>query len=164
MKALRVASAIVATAACLSALTVPASAADAGPAAATHCVMVLDQLRPGEETSTLRSRTCFTGPQAEQRAIAAAPAASVQLMTWATDANYGGEYTHVYGGAACDSAGYSFSPNSWWSTRLSSYLVHSGCNKSFARGDRGNASFTGDVPWVGSTLNDDVDYIKIWRG
>jgi hypothetical protein len=86
-------------------------------------------------------------------------------MTWATDVNYGGEYTHVYGGgAACDGAGYSFYPNSWWSTRLSSYLVHSGCNKSFARGDRGNAGFTGDVPWVGSTLNDDVDYIKIWRG
>ncbi|MFF2523430.1 hypothetical protein [Streptomyces liangshanensis] len=164
MKALRVVSVVAAAVASLAALTVPVSAADAEPVSAKHCLLVLDQLRPGEEASTPRSYTCFTGPQAERRAVAAAPAAAVQLMTWATDANYGGEYTHIYGGAACDSAGYSFNPNSWWSSRLSSYLVHSGCNKSFARGDRGNASFTGDVPWVGSTLNDDIDYIKIWRG
>ncbi|MER6695133.1 hypothetical protein [Streptomyces minutiscleroticus] len=131
---------------------------------ATHCVQILAELEPGQKVSRTVSHRCFTGPSAAAQAKSAAPAASVELMTWATDINYGGEYTHVYGGAACDSAGYSFSPNSWWSSRLSSYLVSGGCTMSFARGDRGNATFTGDVPYVGAQLNDDIDYIKIWRG
>ncbi|MGW0390471.1 hypothetical protein ACWDYJ_06135 [Streptomyces sp. NPDC003042] len=159
------------SAACLAALGTPAHAAPgsgSGSAAApaTHCVVVVDPLKPGQDVSDVVSRTCFTGRDASARADAsvASTAASVQLMTWATDHSYGGEYTHVWGSAYCDSSGYSFRPNSWWSSRLSSYLVDGGCTKSYASGPRGNGSFTGDVPYVGNTLNDAVTYIKIWRG
>ncbi|MEU0112769.1 hypothetical protein ABZ137_03345 [Streptomyces bobili] len=31
-------------------------------------------------------------------------------------------------------------------------------------GPRGNGSFTGQVPYVGATLNDAVTYVKVWRG
>ncbi|MET9373834.1 hypothetical protein ABZX98_06740 [Streptomyces sp. NPDC002992] len=158
-----------AAAVCLAALGTPASAAPhpaSGSASDTHCVVVVDPLEPGQEVSEVASRTCFTGKDAASRADAsvASTTASVELMTWATDHSYGGEYTHVYGSAYCDGAGYSFRPNSWWSSRLSSYLVSGGCNKSYASGPRGNGTFDGDVPYVGAALNDAVTSIKIWRG
>ncbi|SNT30349.1 hypothetical protein [Actinacidiphila glaucinigra] len=86
-------------------------------------------------------------------------------MTWAFDIDYGGEYTTIYGDAGpCDAAGYGFSPSSWWSIRLSSYLVAGGCDTSFASGPRGSATFTGAVPYVGADLDDAVTFIKVWRG
>ncbi|MEU1618909.1 hypothetical protein ABZ479_16635 [Streptomyces sp. NPDC005722] len=158
-------------AACLVAVGGPAHAApvtDGTTAAtATHRVVVLDGVEPGRTVSRVAAGDCSTGPDAAARAEAAAPraAAATELMTRATDADYGGEYTKIYGDAGpCDAAGYSFSPNSWWSSRLSSYLVSGGCTKSFASGPRGNATFTGSVPYVGSALNDAVTYIKVWRG
>ncbi|MFE7777044.1 hypothetical protein ACFU5O_24760 [Streptomyces sp. NPDC057445] len=161
---------VLASAAFLAALGTPALATTGttgGAASETHCSVVVDKVKPGETVSKVVSRRCFTGPDSAARARAALPtaAAETQLMTWAEHADYGGAYTHIYGSAGpCDSAGYSFRPNSWWSSRLSSFLVHGGCNKSYLSGPRGNGSFTGSVPYVGGTLNDAVTYIKIWRG
>ncbi|MCX4582919.1 hypothetical protein [Streptomyces sp. NBC_01481] len=159
-----------ASAACLVALGTPASAAagtPGGAASETHCVIVVDKVKPGETVSKVVPRGCFTGSESAARAEAAVPvaAAETHLMTWAEHADYGGAYTHIYGSAGpCDSAGYSFRPGSWWSSRLSSFLVEGGCNKSYLSGPRGNGSFDSDVPYVGDTLNDAVTYIKVWRG
>ncbi|MET9874972.1 hypothetical protein ABZZ36_10155 [Actinacidiphila glaucinigra] len=86
-------------------------------------------------------------------------------MTWATDIDHGGECTEIHGNAGpSDAAGYSFRPGSRWSSRPASYLVAGGCDKSFASGPRGNATFTGAVPCVGSTLDDAVTCIEVRRG
>ncbi|MFE9019277.1 hypothetical protein ACFYNL_11995 [Streptomyces sp. NPDC007808] len=156
-----------ASAACVLAVGSPALAAGTAPTATTtHCVLVLDEVKAGERVSDVSSYKCFKGADASARAAAAAPRAQTELMTWAEHADYGGTYTKVYGSAGpCDSAGYSFSPNSYWSTHLSSFLLDGGCNRSFLSGPRGNGSFSSrSVSYVGDTLNDAVSYIKIWRG
>jgi len=160
-----------ATAALVAALGSPAVAAPAsvagkaaGPA---HCVLVLDEVKAGEDVSHVSLHQCFSGPDASARAAAAVPraAAQTELMTWAEHADWGGQYTKVYGNAGpCDAAGYSFSPNSWWSTHLSSLLVDGGCTKAFLSGPRGNGTFGRSISYVGDTLNDAVTYVKIWRG
>lgn len=159
-----------ASAASLVAVGSPALAAAGTTAttAPTQCVLVLDEVKPGESVSDVSVHKCFSGPGASARATAAVPrpAAQTELMIWAVDANWGGEYTRIYGnGGTCDASGYSFSPNSWWSSRLSSFTLEGACNRSFLRGPRGNGSFSGQlVGYVGDSLNDAVDYIKIWRG
>ncbi|MFE1441085.1 hypothetical protein [Streptomyces sp. NPDC058739] len=157
-----------ASAACLLAVGSPVLAAPAAPAATTtHCVLVLDEVRAGESASDVSSYRCFEGADASARAAAAVPraAAQTELMTWAEHADYGGTYTKVYGSAGpCDSAGYSFSPNSYWSTHLSSFLLDGGCTKAFLSGPRGNGTFGRSASYVGDTLNDAVTYVKIWRG
>jgi hypothetical protein len=160
-----------ATAAFVVALGSPAIAApapvDAEGAGPTHCVLVLDEVKAGESASHVSQHQCFKGPDASARAAAAVPraAAQTELMTWSEHADWGGEYTKVYGNAGpCDAAGYSFSPNSYWSTHLSSLLVDGGCTKAFLSGPRGNGTFGRSVSYVGDTLNDAVTYVKIWRG
>ncbi|MDX3798012.1 hypothetical protein [Streptomyces sp. AK04-3B] len=148
------------------AVAAPAPVAGKGPGPA-HCVLVLDEVKPGESASHVSLHQCFKGPDASARAAAAVPRAVAQteLMTWAEHADWGGAYTKVYGNAGpCDAAGYSFSPNSWWSTHLSSLLVDGGCTKAFLSGPRGNGTFGRSVSYVGDTLNDAVTYVKIWRG
>ncbi|MCQ0021810.1 hypothetical protein M4914_01700 [Streptomyces somaliensis DSM 40738] len=133
----------------------------------THCVTVVDGLEPGQKTSRVMSRKCFSGPGAAERADGAvsAAAAGTELMIWSEHANYGGVYDRIYGyDGPCDAAGYAFTPSTWWQQRLSSFQVHGGCNRSYASGPRGNGSFYGQVPYVGNTLNDAVSYIKVWNG
>ncbi|MEW2115320.1 hypothetical protein AB0945_09035 [Streptomyces sp. NPDC005474] len=160
-----------ASAASLVAVGSPALAATSSTTATTaptQCVLVLDEVKAGESASHVSLHKCFSGPGASARAAAAVPraAAQTELMIWAEDANYGGAYTRIYGNAGtCDGSGYSFNPNSWWSSHLSSFTLEGACNRSFVRGPRGNASFSGQlVGYVGDSLNDAVDYIKIWRG
>lgn len=161
-----------AAAACLVAVGSPALAATPGTGTPgtttpTHCVLVLDGVKAGESVSDVSLHKCFKGPGASARAAAAVPraAAQTELMTWSEHADWGGEYTKVYGNAGpCDAAGYSFSPNNYWSTHLSSLLVDGGCTKAFLRGPRGNGTFGRSISYVGDTLNDAVTYVKIWRG
>jgi hypothetical protein len=143
----------------------PAAAAAEQRTGATHCVTVLNGVERGEGESKVRSRTCFSGPDADERAERAAPAAATQLMLWAEHSDYGGVYDRIYGyDGPCDAAGYSFTPSTWWSNHLTSLQVMGGCTKSYLSGPRGNGSFTGQVPYVGDTLNDAVTYVKVWRG
>ncbi|MEU1183149.1 hypothetical protein ABZ464_37025 [Streptomyces sp. NPDC005820] len=164
MLALATAALVVALGSPAVAAPAPADAKGSGP---THCVLVLDEVKAGGSASHVSLHQCFDGPGASARAAAAVPraAAQTELMTWSEHADWGGEYTKVYGNAGpCDAAGYSFSPNSYWSTHLSSLLVDGGCTKAFLSGPRGNGTFGRSVPYVGDTLNDAVTYIKIWRG
>ncbi|XMN11212.1 hypothetical protein ACK8N7_36960 [Streptomyces griseobrunneus] len=157
-------------AAVLGAITCLAAVAPAATAAeqrtgAKQCVTVLNGVGRGEGESTVRSRICFTGPDAEKRAGRAAPAAATQLMLWAEHSDYGGVYDRIYGDdGPCDASGYSFTPSTWWSNNLTSLQVMGGCSKTYLSGPRGNGSFTGQVPYVGNTLNDAVTYVKVWRG
>ncbi|WP_133914345.1 hypothetical protein [Streptomyces sp. NBC_00582] len=164
--ALALASAALLAAVGSPALAAPGAAAPSAASTATHCVLVLDEVKAGEQVSDVQSYSCFSGPGASARAAAAVPrAAQTELMTWSEHADWGGEYTKVYGSAGpCDAAGYSFNPNSYWSTHLSSLLVDGGCTKAFLSGPRGNGTFGRSIPYVGDTLNDAVTYIKIWRG
>ncbi|GGY62416.1 hypothetical protein GCM10010363_49910 [Streptomyces omiyaensis] len=156
--------AVLGTTACLG-VTAPAATAAGQRAGATHCVTVLNGVERGEGESTVRSRTCFSGPGAGERAERAAPAGATQLMLWAEHGDWGGVYDRVYGyDGPCDAAGYSFTPSTWWSNNLSSFQVMGGCNTSYLSGPRGNGSFTGQVSYVGAALNDAVTYVKVWRG
>ncbi|MFJ4879022.1 hypothetical protein ACIP93_28005 [Streptomyces sp. NPDC088745] len=132
---------------------------------ATHCVTVLNGVERGEGVSKVRSRTCFSGPGAAERAGRAAPAVATQLMLWAEHRDYGGVYDRIHGyDGPCDAAGHSFTPSTWWSNNLTSFQVMGGCTKSYLSGPRGNGSFSGQVPHVGDNLNDAVTYVKVWRG
>jgi hypothetical protein len=149
---------------CLSVLAPTATAAEQH-GGATHCVTVLNGVEHGEQESTVRSRACFTGHDAGNRAERAAPSAATQLMIWSEHRDWGGVYDRIYGyDGPCDSAGYTFDPSTWWSNNLTSFQVMGGCTKSFMSGPRGNDSFTGDVRYVGDTLNDAVTHVKVWRG
>ncbi|NEA64246.1 hypothetical protein [Streptomyces sp. SID12488] len=143
----------------------PALAADG--TSDTHCVTVIDGVKAGEKVSGVRSHTCFTGAGAAAQAKSAAPsaAAATELMIWSEHSSWGGVYDRIYGyDGNCDATGYAFNPSTWWSNNLSSFQVLSGCNKSYLSGPRGNGSFTGNVSYVGNTLNDAVTYIKVWNG
>ncbi|MER6190448.1 hypothetical protein [Streptomyces cyaneofuscatus] len=156
--------AVVGATTCLGVAAPTATATEQQPGA-THCVTVLNGVDRDAVESTVRSRTCFSGPDAEGRAQRAAPAAGTQLMLWAEHSDYGGVYDRIYGyDGPCDAAGYSFTPSRWWSNNLTSFQVMGGCTKSYLSGPRGNGSFTGQVPYVGGTLNDAVTYVKVWRG
>ncbi|RPK81265.1 hypothetical protein [Streptomyces sp. ADI98-10] len=143
----------------------PAATAAEQRTGATHCVTVLNGVERSEGESTVRSRTCFSGFDADGRAERAAPAAATQLMLWSEHSDYGGVYDRIYGyDGPCDATGYSFTPSRWWSNNLTSFQVMGGCTKSYLSGPRGNGSFTGQVPYVGDALNDAVTYVKVWRG
>ncbi|MFJ5658481.1 hypothetical protein ACIQD5_34785 [Streptomyces microflavus] len=148
---------------CLGVAAPTATATEQQPGA-THCVTVLNRVERDVVESAVRSRTCFSGPDADGRAERAAPAAATQLMLWAEHSDYGGVYDRIYGyDGPCDAAGYSFTPSTW-SNNLTSFQVMGGCTHSYLSGPRGNGSFTGQVPYVGGTLNDAVTYVKVWRG
>ena len=75
---------------------------------------------PGGETVSRVAERGFTGPAG----------AATELMTRASAADDGGEYTEICGNA----------------------------------GPRGNATFTGVVPYVGANHNDAVTHIEVRRG
>ncbi|MCS0635049.1 hypothetical protein NX801_05130 [Streptomyces sp. LP05-1] len=109
--------------------TATAQAAQSAPAApARHCVVVLDQLRPGESASRVLSRDCATGTEAP--APTGRAAAATLLMTWYADIDYGGDSTQIrgsYGG--CNAEGYGFAyVGDAWNDRISSFKTFNSCD------------------------------------
>ncbi len=51
-----------------------------------------------------------------------------------------------------------------WSNNLTSFQVMGGCTEPYPSGLRGDGSFTGQVPYVGDTLDGAVTYVKVRRG
>lgn len=89
---------------CLGVAAPTATATEQQPGA-THCVTVLNRVERDVVESAVRSRTCFSGPDADGRAERAAPAAATQLMLWAEHSDYGGVYDRIYGyDGPCDAA------------------------------------------------------------
>lgn len=90
----------------------PAATAAEERGGATHSVTVLNGAENGGQESTVRSRTCFTGRDAADRAERAVPAAATELMIWSEHRDWGGVYDRIYGyDGPCDSSDYTFSPS-----------------------------------------------------
>jgi hypothetical protein len=130
-----------------------------------QCQVVLDALQPDEPTSSVLSSHCVQGNQQ-----LVAPQTSTLLMTLYKDKAYGGGSTRIYGnGPACDSSGYGI-PNlsAWgssWNDSVSSYKVWNNCNWSEIYSNinyGGVCEYNhGNVPWVGSLLNDQISSIRV---
>ena len=145
-------------------------AAQASPApvaggSATHCVIKLAKLEPGQTESRVISSECVTGNQQPTAAQG-----DYLLMTWYQHMDYQGNSTKVYGDAACDTYGYGISYTGWlWKNSMSSYRVFNRCNLSRMYTDKnygGVASSwkNGSQHYLGRTFNDNVGSLWIKRG
>jgi len=127
-----------------------------------QCQVLIAPLQPGKQTSSVLSSQCVQGNQQ-----LVAPLASTLLITLYKDKAYGGASTRIYGnGPACDSSGYGI-PNlaaGGWNDSVSSYKVWNNCNFSqiYSNSNYGGVCEYnyGNVPWVGSLLNDQIS--SIW--
>ncbi len=129
---------------------------------ATHCLIVLDRLHPGEQSSRVLSRHCV---QANQPLVA--PAGSTHLMRWWADAGYRGDFTDVDGSSGpCDSTGYGFNyVGDGWNDRISSFQVFNNCTftRAYSDADYGGVcqAYSGDTSYVGYALNDAISSLRI---
>ncbi|WP_423465001.1 hypothetical protein ACO229_11485 [Promicromonospora sp. MS192] len=151
----------------LAASPAMAASTDAAPESARHCVLVLAPLEKGETHSKVLSETCGeTKAMALEASTADASAADIDLFMMAEHSGWGGEYYWVRGGAACDNAGYSFTPSGWWQIRLSSSSYENGCDRMNIQNSSGNrangiASHRDTMP-LG--FNDNVTFINFYNG
>lgn len=155
---------------CVSLLSAsPAAAADTGSGsqAGRHCVLVLAPLEDGETLSKVLSETCGeTKSEALRASDVDASASNIDLFMMAEHSGWGGEYYWVTGGAACDNAGYSFTPSGWWQTHLSSSSYENNCDRMNIQNSSGNrangiASHRDTMP-LG--FNDNVTFINFYNG
>ncbi|WDN56653.1 hypothetical protein [Streptomyces clavuligerus] len=128
-----------------------------------HCMTVVAPAAAEATASEVLSHGCYRTKKELDRAVSADRAAEVRLSVWAEHANMAGIYDVIYGPAPCDGTGYWLTASSWWKVRLSSFSNESGCNNSFLTGDRGNGTFGSHANWVGSTLDNAVNRMRIWR-
>lgn len=145
------------------------SAATAADAHTTrNCVIVLDELQPGQTTSRVLSHTCTTG--AASAKVQPASIQSTLLMTWYADANEGGASTQIRGSSGgCDASGYGFAyVGDDWNDRISSYRLFGTCNSisGYDNSNYGSQIYycgicTGDnIPW---SANDRISSMWVWR-
>ena len=141
-------------------------------AAAQHCVVVLDKLRPGQASSRVLSRTCADRPDAP--ALTKAAKASTLLIVLYEHINYGGASTRITGAyGPCDAEGYGVSALvSSWRNRVSSFKgfnwcnvveLYDGVNYATSIVVSGAVGSRLDEPWVGSYANDKADSILMYR-
>jgi hypothetical protein len=150
--------AVVISAAALPIAPAAGATTTTAPENARNCVMVIDKVRRGEETSRVRSKEC--GPHAS------APAETVLLMEWYEHiSNSPSSFTRVYGDyGACDADGYRLRATGFWDNRISGFNTWNGCNTVTAydlynlSGDRGywESRWGMSVDWVGSFMNDRI--------
>jgi hypothetical protein len=142
----------------------PASAAATG---SEYCSIVIDELRPGQQVSEVVSKTCASSPAVTSAAVSDQ---SVPLIRLYQHAGFQGEWTDIYGDEGpCDAEGYGISTTFWNAAfGISSYRVYNACSYSMAwdRGpggdwDRHGWDFCWDVSYVGSEVNDRVNYINL---
>lgn len=133
-----------------------------------HCNIVLEPLRDGETVSKIKSKECFDTFAERQARIGN----DTLLMIWYDNINYNvhesDDSTTVEGTDPCDREGYGISDVPFaWDWTISSYKVFNNCNKSTIFTEENYkgapANFTGNVPYVGYTHNDDVESIRIWN-
>lgn len=144
-------------------------------AAGQHCVVVVGR-SVGSTPAPELYRYCTASSREDaqqhlqsteaQSAIGARMAAGNLLMTWYSDANYGGSSTDLYGYyGTCDSAGYRLEPDAWWRTNISSAYGWGGCTwADFVNSSDVSARFQLPVPNLGGAHNDNVKYIQVFRG
>lgn len=127
-----------------------------------HCVVVLDKLRPGEDSSQVLHRQCSTDADARVLRSNSIVRAATPLMTWYADAIWRGNSTTIYGNyGTCDRSGYGVgNVGEHWNDKISSYNMHGTCytNDVWEHADFQGAStrFYGHVRWVGDEWNDRI--------
>lgn len=179
----RIRSLIAVAVACVG-LTMMQSTAQASPPSSTnthppakpeHCLVVLGKATPGKSSPVLHEHCSpqpfdreahLQKPTVKSQLKAAGVTASVLLMRWWSDAYYSGSDPYrldIYGGAACDSQGYTYFPNpNSWAIKLSS--IEKGtpaCNlvTVWDRNILNSTTWTPSVGYMGS-LNDNAG--KVW--
>ena len=139
-----------------------------------HCVILLDRLHPGEETSRVLKKTCADRPDAP--ALRAASGLGTLLIIVYQDIRYGGASTAIEGRyGPCDQEGYGIRDLGSWRNRLSSFKAFNWCNF-VAAWDNINygGAYLGDwhsaasdsrlnVDWVGSNANDRIESMQLVR-
>ena len=142
------------------------------------CRITLAKLAPGETQSRVLAHTCAASP-GELANAAVVPAASVLLMTWYQDINFGGPSAQLFGSAGpCDAEGYGFSNvGTAWNDRISSFKAFNNCNRAVAFTNINfggtsatyvNAGGVGHTPalsvgFVGTAMNDKISSFLINR-
>jgi hypothetical protein len=135
-----------------------------------HCVVVVRKVQPGESLSRIKSLECYdTEMEAEASPLLAA---SILIMTWYKDINFGGSSTRITGSdGPCDTLGYGISnvPPAWWG--ISSFKSWNRCNvvQAFLEPNYGglrsqlwldpqrltlNPAL--EVSWIGTSYNDRI--------
>jgi hypothetical protein len=138
------------------------SAAAASPSPPTRfCATLISPERDGAGHSAVLLRSCSTS--SPMAAAAAFPAVSVKLMSWYRDAGRTGTSDDIYGSqGTCDSEGYSFTPNSWWRSNMSSIRGYGSCNGVWLVNHNGAAGFDYLPASFGATqFNDDVQWLNV---
>ncbi|MDG4785700.1 hypothetical protein O7626_40955 [Micromonospora sp. WMMD1102] len=120
---------------------------------APQCVLTLDRPVPGQDRRAVRSYECLS--PGEQRFI---PQSSL-LMTWYDNVDYYGASTVVEDSWPCDPSGYRI-PTGSWVNRITSFKVWNDCYRTtaYVQSDCLGISrgYTGNVPYVGSVMNDRI--------
>lgn len=133
----------VALGACLVSTTALVGNAVAAPpdsssaSGARHCNTVVKRVHPDQPDARVVSRQCTDNPAARPLP---APKNDVAIVTFYDKPDYQGNSDTIYGDYTCDSAGYGFADLSdvldgWTEGGITSYQLHSGCNRSFVYDD-----------------------------
>lgn len=145
-------------------------------AAGQHCVVVVGRSSGSTTAAPELYRYCTATSREDaqahlqsaeaQSALGTRLAAGNLLMTWYSDADYGGSSTDLYGYyGTCDSAGYRLEPDSWWRSNMSSAYGWGNCTwADFVNSGNYTARFQLPVPNLGDKVNDNVKYIQVFRG
>jgi hypothetical protein len=131
----------------------------------THCVVVLDKLKPGQKVSHVVSRTCGTAAQTK------APKAMTLLIQTYYDINYGGDSTQFFGrSGGCDGDGYGIpTMGPIDQINISSFKTFNNCNYTNLWGEAWYLGHGRMYPntyqqwYIGDDMNDDVGSIRVWH-
>jgi hypothetical protein len=167
--------------------TAAADVPSPGQEGAQYCATLVGRSTVQGEASPVLARVCSTvSPEeartnmlrvAEQEQAQAGPGAqditplsSDLLMTWFSDADYGGDRDDIYGSAGpCDSGGYELHPKTWfpweWGNIISSAAGTETCDTAdfITQSGTYGQTFILPVPFLGPTLNDNVGIIRTWN-
>jgi hypothetical protein len=153
----------------------PASAAPSN-SPARFCAVLLGEAVDDNGSNVVVAESCSNRSAADaERGLtsasrvsttAAVAAAPVLLMRWYQNANYGGYSKAFYGSyGTCDSAGYTFYADKYWSVNLSSITGSGRCTRvQAAHGGGTNYYLQLSAPSLPALLNDNVYFVRVYAG
>jgi hypothetical protein len=156
-----------AVAACLVAATALVGTADVAGAAEPQpqqfCASLVGAEKDLDGNSVVLARACSdTSPEA---AAAALPAVvRTKLMTWYVDAGWRGRSEDLYGSqGTCDREGYTFRPDRYWSTHLSSIRGSGACNAIWLYNGQNSDSARLPYSFGATEYNDNVWKLNVFN-
>ncbi|WP_285629641.1 hypothetical protein [Actinoallomurus iriomotensis] len=129
-----------------------------------YCAVLLGRSASPTQASPVLGESC-SETSATEAAAGLGPAAQTVLMTWYADAGWKGTSAAIYGDyGTCDAAGYTFYPNDWWATNMSSIRGDQHCDKVALTSLVGFESDGVSLPWsFGATRwNDSVHRVHVY--